>query len=69
MAERKSNFDGRTDKKINLNKQTYQKKDGTKATKEFTSTTKSASQLGIEAKAWCKQRGYKPTCGSAGTRH
>ena len=53
----------------NYYKQTYQKKDGTKATKEFTSTTKSASQLGTEAKAWCKQHGYKPTSGSAGTRH
>ena len=36
---------------------------------KFTSTTKSATQLGTEAKAWCKQHGYKPTSGSAGTRH
>lgn len=48
---------------------TYQKKDGTKATKEFTSTSKNSTQLGMEAKMWCKQHGYKPTSGSAGTRN
>lgn len=54
---------------INYYKQTYQKKDGSKATKEFTSTSKSASQLGTEAREWCKQKGYKPTSGAAGNRH
>ena len=53
----------------NYYKQTYQKKDGTRAAKEFTSTTKSSTQLGREAKEWCGQHGYKPTSGSSGTRH
>lgn len=52
----------------NYYKQTYQKKDGTKATKEFTSTSKKPTQLGLEAKAWCREKGYKPTSGTGGTR-
>lgn len=47
----------------------YQKKDGSIGKKEFTSTTKSASQLGAEAKAWCKEKGYKFKNGHAGNRH
>lgn len=53
----------------NYYSQTYQKKDGSKGVKEFTSTTKSASQLGVDARNWCKQHGNKPISGSAGTRH
>ncbi len=55
--------------KENYFKQTYQKKDGTTATREFKSSTKSSSQLGNEAKAWCREKGYKPTSGSAGGRN
>ena len=53
----------------NFYRQEYKKKDGSKGVKEFKSTTTSASRLGTEAKDWCKQHGYKPTSGSAGTRH
>lgn len=43
-------------------------KDGKKVTKEFTSSTKSSSQLQKEAKDLMKDKGYKYTSGSLGTR-
>lgn len=52
----------------NYYRQEYQKNDGSRGSKEFTSTTKSSTQLGREAKEWCRQHGYKPTSGSAGTK-
>lgn len=47
---------------------TYVKKDGSKGTKEFTSTTKKCSQLALDAKNWCKEHGYKLHSGSMGAR-
>jgi len=54
--------------RLNYYKQDYQKKDGTKATKTLTSTTKSNTQLRSEAQAWCKSKGYKATSASSGTK-
>lgn len=49
-------------------KATFQDKNGKKITKEFTSTTKTASQLRTDTIAQYKQRGYKYVSGGMGTR-
>lgn len=48
---------------------TFEDKNGKKVTKEFTSTTKSSTQLRREAMDMYKQKGYKYKSGSMGTRN
>ena len=52
----------------NFFKGTFQDKNGKKVTKEFTSNTKSSSELRKEALDKYKEKGYKYTSGSMGSR-
>lgn len=52
----------------NYFKGTFQDKNGKKVTKEFTSSTKSSTQLRKEALDKYKEKGYKYNSGSMGSR-
>lgn len=47
---------------------TFEDKNGQRVTKEFTSTSKSSTQIRTEAISKMKERGYKYVSGSLGTR-